>query len=179
MHRSALSAAVLGCAIVLTPLLAACGPDPVFPLPAESPGQSASASASAGVAPVATSPSLTRAASPPATPRPGKPKPTTTRTTRPTTPAPGSTSTCRGAVRYDLDLRKNELALIKSMCFKVGGVLRLQGIGPGLVTVEPSSLVSTNYEGGVVDVRFVRPGTVTVRIPQDDQVYEITVVINA
>jgi hypothetical protein len=37
--------------------------------------------------------------------------------------------------------------------------------------------VSQNYEAGVVDLRFVRPGTVTVSIPQDEQTYTITVVV--
>ncbi|WP_246278301.1 hypothetical protein [Phytohabitans rumicis] len=82
-----------------------------------------------------------------------------------------------GAIRYDVDLQNTELALLKSMCFATGAVLRLQGIGPGLVTVEPASLVSQSYEAGVVDIRFVRRGTVTVNIPQDEQTYTVTVVI--
>ncbi|MEU8616155.1 hypothetical protein AB0C29_50050 [Actinoplanes sp. NPDC048791] len=104
-----------------------------------------------------------------------------TRTVRPAHSAePTSTqptATCYGAVRHDLDLHNTVLDLIKSMCFHTGGVLRLQGIGPGLVTAVPGSLVSRNYEAGVVDLRFVRPGTVTVRIPQDEQTYTITVVV--
>ena len=37
--------------------------------------------------------------------------------------------------------------------------------------------MSQSYEAGVVDLRFVRPGTVTVTIPQDEQTYTITVVV--
>jgi hypothetical protein len=95
--------------------------------------------------------------------------------TKPTSTQP--TGTCYGAVRHDLDLRNTVLDLVKSMCFHTGGVLRLQGIGPGLVTTAPGSLVSSSYEGGVVDLRFIRPGTVTVTIPQDEQTYTITVVV--
>ena len=51
------------------------------------------------------------------------------------------------------------------------------GIGPGLVTAEPESLVSRYYEAGVEDIRFVRPGTVTVTIPQDTETHTITVVV--
>jgi hypothetical protein len=82
-----------------------------------------------------------------------------------------------GAIRYDLDLRATELALIRSMCFQVGAILRLQGTGPGLVTAEPESLVTQNYAAGVEDIHFVRVGTVTVTIPREEQTYLITVVV--
>jgi hypothetical protein len=45
------------------------------------------------------------------------------------------------------------------------------------VKSEPESLVSQSYEGGVVDIRFVRAGTVTVTIPMEQQTYTITVVV--
>jgi hypothetical protein len=110
------------------------------------------------------------------------PKPTKTRTTKPAPPRPTATaaeSTCYGAVRHDLDLQNTELALIKSMCFHTGGTLRLHSIGPGLVTATPGSLVSSSYEAAVVDLRFLRPGTVTVTIPQDSQTYTIEVVVRS
>jgi hypothetical protein len=80
-------------------------------------------------------------------------------------------------VRYDIDVPETELELVPSLCFHTGGVLRLQNIGPGLVTVDPEALVSRSYEAGVHDIRFVRAGTVTVTIPKDDRVHEITVVV--
>ncbi|MEU4222501.1 hypothetical protein [Actinoplanes sp. NPDC026623] len=80
-------------------------------------------------------------------------------------------------MRYSLDLQSTEIELIRSMCFHIGGTLRLQGIGPGLVTATPERLVSQSYEAGVVDVRFVRAGTVTVTVPQEEQTYEIMVVV--
>jgi hypothetical protein len=103
-----------------------------------------------------------------------------TKTLKPAPPKPTSTrpvSSCLGAVRYDLDLRNTVLDLVKSLCFHTGGVLRLQGIGPGLVTATPESLRAYSYEAGVVDLRFLRPGTVTVTIPQDEKTYIIHVVV--
>jgi hypothetical protein len=63
------------------------------------------------------------------------------------------------------------------MCFTAGGILLLQGIGPGLVTVDPESVGSPSYEAGVVEIVFLRPGTVEVTIPHDDRVDTITVVV--
>ena len=80
-------------------------------------------------------------------------------------------------MRYDLVLAETELALLKSLCFATGGVLRIRGIGPGQVTVDREELVSRSYEAGVVDIRFVRAGTVVVTIPQDGRTYPITVVV--
>ncbi|WP_225319848.1 hypothetical protein [Micromonospora aurantiaca (nom. illeg.)] len=74
-------------------------------------------------------------------------------------------------------LAETELALLKSLCFAAGGILRIRGIGPGEVTVDREDLVSRSYEAGVVDIRFVRTGTVVVTIPQDGRTYPITVVV--
>jgi hypothetical protein len=78
-----------------------------------------------------------------------------------------------------MDLQNTVLDLHKSMCFTAGGVLRLQGIGPGLVQSSPDTVVSQSYEGGVVDLRFLRPGTATVTIPQEDRTHTIEVVVIA
>jgi hypothetical protein len=161
-------------ALIATAPLAACGDPSVSPLPA----QAAEAGTSAAPGPGAS----VRAARPtPATTRqPAKAPPVRTSKPAPAKPtATASPSTCFGAVRHDLDLHNTALELVKSMCFHTGGVLRLQGIGPGLVTAMPGTLVSQSYEGGVVDLRFVRPGTVTVTIAQDDRTYPITVVVVA
>jgi hypothetical protein len=45
------------------------------------------------------------------------------------------------------------------------------------VTATPADLVAQSYEAGVVDLRFLRPGTVTVRIPQEDRTHTIEVVV--
>jgi hypothetical protein len=171
-------------AVIATVPLAACGDPSVSPRPAQAAGTGTStpSSRSPGTAPVtpARAESPPGAASRPAGPGPArtttvKPAPAAPHTSRPTSTKP--TGSCYGAVRHDLDLHNTVLDLVKSMCFHTGGVLRLQGIGPGLVTATPGSLVSQSYEAGVVDLRFVRPGTVTVTIPQDEQTYTITVVV--
>jgi hypothetical protein len=149
--------------------LAACGVDALAPLSVQ-----AAPATSASPTPSAPPSTATRPGNSPP-PAVGKPARTTTRPTRPPTTKP--TSTCYGAVRHDLDLQNTELALVRAMCFRVGGVLRLQGIGPGLVTWEPAALVSHNYEAGVVDLRFIQTGTVVVSIPKDGQTYPITVVV--
>lgn len=108
---------------------------------------------------------------------PGRSPPATTPTVEPT-PAGSATPTCRGAVRHEVDLSNNE-RLDTWMCFQTGGVLRLRGIGPGLVTADPRDLVDMNYEAAVQDIAFVRPGTVTLTITRDERVDTITVVVNA
>ncbi|MFI6823955.1 hypothetical protein ACIBJE_23890 [Micromonospora sp. NPDC050187] len=170
-------------AVVLTGAVAACGGGgdvPVSPLPVQPP----SVAATPTPAPPVTSP--TSAFPPPTASRPvvaptsRRPAPVTPTTARtpPATPSPsGLPGTCHGAVRYDLVLAETELALITSLCFATGGVLRIIGIGPGEVTVDREDLVSRSYEAGVVDVRFVRPGTVVVRIPQGGTTHPITVVV--
>lgn len=151
----------------------ACADRPVSPLPVRPPAPAASTVGAAAPPTTAGAPETSTGT------RPSRgPAPTLSRTVRP----PASTSTalpsaCLGAVRYDLVLAETELALVKSLCFAAGGVLRIRGIGPGLVTVDRADLVSRSYEAGVVDIRFVRAGTVVVTIPQDGRTYPITVVV--
>jgi len=177
--------AAAGTLALATVPLAACGDPSVSPRPAQAAEQETSAAP--GQTPGMAPGSSARAGNPElgVAIQPTAQKPVRTRTvkpgrTKPDNPAPTSTKptgSCYGAVRHDLDLHNTVLDLVKSMCFHTGGVLRLQGIGPGLVTATPGSLVSQSYEAGVVDLRFVRPGTVTVTIPQDQQTYTITVVV--
>jgi hypothetical protein len=170
MHRRSIRHLTAAGAFALIAVLptAACGSEPVSPLPVQvgtaTPGQTASPAAAQST--------------PPANAPPQRKNPPVVQRPKASTPSPtGPTSSCKGAILYPVDLRNTELALLKSMCFATGAVLRLQGIGPGLVTVTPASLVSQSYEGGVVDIRLVRRGTATVNIPQDGQTYTITVVI--
>ena len=161
-------------ALIATVLIAACGGRSVSPQPI----QAADAEPAATVSrPSTASPSASSLAgsSPPDVAKPARPRPVKTKTVTPTSTGP--TSSCLGAVRYDLDLHNTVLDLVRPMCFHTGGILRLQGIGPGLVTAVPESLVIPSYEAGVQDLHFVRPGTVTVTIPQDEQTYTITVVV--
>ncbi|MFC8620037.1 hypothetical protein ACFT9M_26990 [Micromonospora purpureochromogenes] len=167
-----LTAAVATALAVVVPA-AACGTDPVSPLPVQPPGSSSptpTPTLSAPPTPPTVAPTTSRAV-------PAPPRPTRSRGTPRPTPSPtGLPTTCQGAVRYDLPLAETELKP-KSLCFATGAVLRIQGIGPGLVTVDRPDLVSEHYEAGVVDIRFVRPGTVAVMIPQEDRTHTITVVV--
>ncbi|GAB3844097.1 hypothetical protein GCM10029963_20180 [Micromonospora andamanensis] len=98
------------------------------------------------------------------------------RSTRTPTPTATTSAVCLGAVRYELPL-SDPGPLPSSLCFATGGVLRLAGIGPGEVTVDREDLVDSQYEAGVVDLRFVRTGTVDVFVPREAGTHVITVVV--
>ncbi|WP_433318068.1 hypothetical protein ACQP0U_10930 [Micromonospora sp. CA-269861] len=162
--------------------VAACGADAVSPLPVQPPGPSRSTPTPSATSSISAIPTPTGSPSrpPPTSARPvaAPPAPTRTRgTPRTTPPSSDATPACQGAVRYDLPLAETEVELLKSLCFATGAVLRIQGIGPGLVTVDRPELVSQQYEAGVVDIRFVRTGTVDVTIPKDGREHTITVVV--
>ncbi|MCG5448254.1 MULTISPECIES: hypothetical protein [Micromonospora] len=162
--------------------VAACGADAVSPLPVQPAGPTLSTPTLSPPSPSAVlpipAPTGSPSRPPPASARPAPPAPTRTLGTPRTTPPPtDATPACQGAVRYDLPLAETEIELLKSLCFATGAVLRIQGIGPGLVTVDRPELVSQQYEAGVVDIRFVRAGTVAVTIPKDGREHTITVVV--
>ncbi|MET8911603.1 hypothetical protein [Micromonospora sp. NPDC004551] len=151
-----------------------CADRPVSPLPVRPPAPAATTvGAAAPPTTAAPAPAPSTAAPPGRSPAPPR-----SRTARPTASTSAALpSACLGAVRYDLVLADTELALLKSLCFATGGVLRIRGIGPGQVTVDREDLVSRSYEAGVVDIRFLRTGTVVVTIPQDGRAYPVTVVV--
>lgn len=158
--------------IALAFFVSACSADPVSPLPidvpiASAPPSSAPAPAPSSVTATSPSPSRTPTIVRPSKPRTKAPRPSVT-TTRP--------RSCLGAVRYDIDLAQTE-QLPRSLCFGAGAVLRLIGIGPGEVSIDRPDLASSNYEAGVVDIRFLRAGTVAVTIPRTAEPETITVVV--
>lgn len=116
-------------------------------------------------------PSLASTSSPSRRPPVVTPSPSRTPTRPPASPS------CEGAVVHTIDVAADELALVPAMCLAAGAVLRIENIGPGEVTTDSPELVAQHYEAGVVEVRFVRKGTVVVTIPQGDRAYDITVVI--
>jgi len=183
-HKFRHIAAAGAIAVIAAVPLAACGDPSVLPRPAQAAENETSAAPSRMPSTAPSASARAENPEPGVARKPAGQRPVKTRTVKPATtgshpskPPPRPAGTCYGAVRHDLDLHNTVLDLVKSMCFHTGGVLRLQGIGPGLVTAAPGSLVSQSYEAGVVDLRFVRPGTVTVSIPQDEQTYTITVVV--
>lgn len=169
--------------LAVTVAVAGCGgADAVSPLPVQPPGPTRSTPATTAIPTISATAAPTGSPfrPPPTSARPAAPPPAPTRTrgTPRTTPPPtDATPACQGAVRYDLPLAETEIELLTSLCFATGAVLRIQGIGPGLVTVDRPELVSQQYEAGVVDIRFVRPGTVAVTIPKDGREHTITVVV--
>lgn len=189
MSRRSAGAAVAHttAACLATLVLAGCAAEPaVSPLPTEavtpSPaagtgpaGASPASAGPAGTGPTgATSARAAPSASPTARTRPAPPPPTR-RTPRPTTKPPSPA--CQGAVVHTIDLTTDELALAPALCFGTGAVLRVENIGPGEVTTDAPQLVDQNYEAGIVEIRFLRAGTVVVTIPQGGTAHDLTVVV--
>jgi hypothetical protein len=119
-------------------------------------------------------------ASPTVSPRGPRRSVVPTRTTRPRVPeptTPASSSSCQGAVVRTIDVASDELALVPALCLGRGAVLRVENIGPGEVTTDSPDLVDQNYEAGVVEIRFLRAGTVVVTIPQAGESYDVAVVV--
>ncbi|MEU7959260.1 hypothetical protein [Micromonospora humida] len=167
----------LAAALLLVPVTGCAAP--VAPLPVRAPTPTPAIPTTAPpttVAPTPAGPPPGTVGALPTRPAPAPSTPDRTRGTRPPSASPRP-SACLGPVRYDLVLADTELALLTSLCLGVGGVLRLQGIGPGEVTVDREDLVDQNYEAGVVDLRFLRAGTVGVSIPYEGTTYLVTVVV--
>src|SRR3982751_1030739 len=107
-------------ALTATVPMAACGSRSVSPLPVQAADDDrvAAPSQAPSTDPRASSPV---GSSPPAAAKaPAGAGRADTKTAKPAPPRPTSTrpvSTCRGAVRYDLDLRNTVLDLVKSLCF--------------------------------------------------------------
>jgi hypothetical protein len=169
MHRPSIPhlAAVGALALIAVLPAAACGSKPVSPLPIVAGTATPSRSVSPPVA----------ESTPPANAPPSGQNPPAVQRPKTSSPRPAEPSSCKGAIRETVDLPSTELALLTSMCFATGAVLRLQGTEPETVTATPVSLVSTSYAAGGYEIRLVRPGTATVKIKRDGQIYTITVVI--
>lgn len=172
------------CVLAASLAAAGCTVEPaVSPLPTEAASAAAPAvssatpprSASAG--PTSAGPA---SASPTVSPRGAERPAGPARTTRPRVPEPttaASSSSCQGAVVHTIDLATDELALVPAMCVGPGAVLRIENVGPGEVTTDSPDLVDQNYEAGIVEIRFLRAGTVVVTIPQAGEAYDIAVVV--
>lgn len=184
MHRRAvrhLAVAGVVAVVGLAPV-AGCGGAPVSPLPVQRP----SASPDDSPEPPPSAPAAAPTAAPTGTPATGRsptaaPRPrTTTGRPRPTASPSGSDrpSSCLGAVRYEVDTQEPEMSMLTSLCVAPGAVLRIRNIGPGEIETDPDDLVSGQYEAGVVDIRFLRRGTVTVRIPGNTRTHTVTVVVH-
>ena len=150
--------AVLALAMVAP--VAACGDEPVFPLDADPPRTSVTASVPAP-SPTTRGPTL-RAATP--------------RRTQTRTPSPTASPAC--AVVFKVVKADDQLALLRpGFCTATGGVLRIEAMGPDGVTLEPSGIASTACDVGICEVFFANPGTVNVSIVRGTDFVEIPVVV--
>lgn len=170
MHRPSRrhSAASAVLALSLLAPVTACGSEPVSPLPVEARSASTTPPASPSISSPSPSVSLTTRA-PTRRAKPRSP-------TAPPPPVVTRSAACAGAVVYTLNA-DTELSFVKSICLAVGGILRVEGTGPGMVSADPQEKVAQFYEGGVEECRFLSPGSVTVTIVRDSQTYPISVVV--
>lgn len=72
-------------------------------------------------------------------------------------------SSCSGAVVRPVDSSTIGRTTTR-LCIAVGGVVRVQHLGPGGLAVQPRSRAECNYEAGVHECRLIRTGTVTLSI---------------
>ncbi|MEE6308900.1 hypothetical protein V1634_18875 [Plantactinospora veratri] len=167
---------VLG--VLLAPVLAAgCGSAPVAPLPGQWPTPTPSGTATASpISEVSSPPS--GAPLPSATPAVSAPAGTPRRTRTPprTSPTVDLSPACLPAVIYTVD-GSDPAAMPEALCLTVAAILRIQNVGPGTVTATPPEQVAQHWEGGVVDCRMLRPGTVTVEITGETGSHTITVLV--
>ncbi|MDG4786171.1 hypothetical protein O7626_09560 [Micromonospora sp. WMMD1102] len=146
--------------LVGTMSMTGCGSAPVAPLPAQWPTPTPAGSASAS--PTSTAELPRPAASTPAVVA-ATPPPTRTRTPPRATPTVELSPACLPAVIFTVD-GSDSAALPRALCLTVAAILRVQNVGPGTVAATPTEKVAQHYEGGVVDCRMLRPGTVEVEI---------------
>jgi hypothetical protein len=83
---------------------------------------------------------------------------------------------CLGAVVYRVDA--SDLGSFnRPVCIAVGGVVRVEHLGPGSLSQSPSGRVSCWYEAGVHQCRLIRTGTVTFHVTRVPKVGSLTVMV--
>jgi hypothetical protein len=165
-------AALLG--TVAAAQLTACAPAPVAPLPGQWPSSTPAGAGSPSALPSGP-PTRTSAAPPGAATRPPVWQPPT-QVPGSAEPTPALSPACLPPVIYPVD-GSDPALLPRALCFEVAGILRVQNVGPGLLTAEPDERVARNYAAGVHDVRFLTAGTATVTIIREDGSQQITVLV--
>lgn len=149
--------AVLGLAALAA---SACGSGPVQALPVQTPSAT----------PSATTPTTTPSATVPAGPA----------TKPPHTSKPGNTNTgqgppCLGAVEYRINVA--DTGAWPRLCIAVGGVLRVENLGPEGFSQSTPNRAECEYEGAVRMCRLTEPGTVRFTIDNEQQIRTLTVVV--
>src|SRR5688500_5846931 len=148
-------------ALLATVTITACGAEqPVAPLPDD-----VRAASSGPAAPIASPP----------VPTPGPSRTSGPRPTRPPTrsPSPTPSTDCMGPVVFSIPA-STEFDLFTSFCIKVGGSLRVTNTGPGTVRFAPAEKVDDFYAAGVIQGRFLHPGTYVVSIDRETKTYTVT-----
>lgn len=80
---------------------------------------------------------------------------------------------CQGAVVHSVDAAKP--GQLPALCIALGGVVRITNLGPGLLAVEPSTLVDCFYAAGTHQCRLIRAGTVRFTLGADARVLTVQV----
>src|SRR5262245_19733554 len=160
-HRTARRLALI---LVTAAATTACGPVEVSPI--------------AGTSTVTASPT-TVDASPTTSTIASSPTPARTTAAPPepaaTSAAPSHSGTCVGST-FIID-GADSADSPRSVCFTAGGVLRIENVYPGDVSADPSDRVSCQWEAGIAQCRFLRAGTVTVRISGQSPNRSIAIVV--
>ncbi|HZM82400.1 MAG TPA: hypothetical protein VFC19_42310 [Candidatus Limnocylindrales bacterium] len=154
-------------ALALTSVVAAAAcKSPAVPLAPGPPGTTAPSSAASGTAPPDVAAPGTVAPSTVA-PSPARPKPSQ---------VAADPLSCMGAVVYRVNY--SEGSFKGRVCIAVGGVVRVENLGPWNLSIDPSGLVSCWYEAAVRECRLIRTGTVTFKTKGVPNAGTFTVVIS-
>jgi hypothetical protein len=122
-----------------------------------------------GSTPTATAPATGRATTPVRPPRAAEPA------AAPRHPRPPVGSTCLGAVVHRLDAGDTGPPW-RPLCMAVGGVLRVENLGPDVFTMSPSHKMECWYEAGIRECRLIHTGRVRVTIERGDAAVRILTV---
>ena len=154
MHPRSIRYLTAIAALALTPMTAAaaCSPAAVAPATGQTPGTTTPGTAASGT--TARSPSY----------------PNTSHA------ATGPPAACMGAVIYKVNALDAGSSR-RSVCIAVGGVVRVENLGPGNLSVDPSERVSCWYEAAITECRLIRTGTVTLTTSGEPKVGPLTVTV--
>jgi hypothetical protein len=89
---------------------------------------------------------------------------------------PASRPACLGAVVHRIDASDNGPPW-KPLCIAVGGVLRVENLGPDGFTMSPAGKVSCWYEAGVRECRLIQTGSVRFTIVNAHETRTLALVI--
>lgn len=83
---------------------------------------------------------------------------------------------CMGAVIHRVNA-SDAPSFKRSVCIAVGGVVRVENLGPGNLSIDPADRVSCWYEAAITECRLIRTGTVTFKTIGTPKVGPLTVTV--